>query len=187
MQFKVLGLLVVSIALSLIVIGLYCSKGRNEHDLDNFFKESGWTITTNVTTDSAIFFDHPQKSTLVAEFAKPYVAFSASTHSKAEDLLRVPTLARSVKFISLANSENLSRNATNLLRFFPKARILAVHESISETELRKLLSNTQIIDIWVISPERFLEVRNQFGELRRDFHNLEKRLIVRPQIQVIRL
>ena len=180
-----LKLLFVTLALSLVVLGICYLKTPVEPDLDEFLNETGWVITTNTHTDGSEFFGHPQESMLVAKFAKPYVAYSASANSREEDLIRTPGLARKALLLSLANSEALTRRAADLLRFFPNVSVVAVHESISEAELRKLASDRKVMDIWVISPEHFLELRARFRELEKGLH-LKKRLCVLPQIERIR-
>ncbi len=131
------------------------------------------------------FLAIPQESTLVAKFAQPYVAYSASANSKTEDLVRTPGLARKAILLSLANSDILTRRAADMLRFFPNVSVVVVHESISETELRKLAADRNVIDIWVISPEHFLELRARFRELENELR-LKKRLCILPQTETIR-
>ncbi len=180
-----LKVLFVTIALSLVVLGVCYLKTPIEPDLDDFLNETGWVITTNTHTDRSEFLGHPQESTLVAKFANPYVAYSASANSRAEDLIRTRGLARKALLLSLANSEALTHRAADMLRFFPNVSVVAVHESISETELRKLASDRKVLDIWVISPEHFFELRARFREIENEWR-FEKRLCVLPKIEKTR-
>jgi len=155
--------------------------------LDEFRVSTGWRMTRSFGSHEGyrhLFFGHPRSIELIDEFLqlsqkRGISIVVAAPQSTLHSLSAMPSDLAGAQMLSLVSSDDLSRSAADVLRYFPKARIVVLSEVIGMEELDKLFEVKNVADVWIISPSRTVEIRQQFELLGEEMPKRGKRLVVK--------